>query len=212
LFFKQKFKKSATTTSSKAVKIGDNFKSNLIDRRKTGPNLTPETKLKKFNQRKGVDSCDLTLTFSLHQPQFLPTTSIETTQRTLYISVLLLTGTRYTFYRSISNSSFLPLHHHLNHLNPPNMRATLSTTIKAVAFLAFATGSNAFWRMECRARSGLARIDPLVDFGGVSGHAHAIHGGNGTSLPPCTLPSQSIFRWEIESLHLLTMRPYRFLP
>ncbi|KAF8855927.1 hypothetical protein BDZ45DRAFT_804554 [Acephala macrosclerotiorum] len=32
----------------------------------------------------------------------------------------------------------------------------------------------AFWRMPCRARSGLARIDPLVSNGTLSEHAHAI--------------------------------------
>lgn len=31
--------------------------------------------------------------------------------------------------------------------------------------------------MPCRSRTGLARIDPLMDFGEISGHVHAIHGG-----------------------------------
>jgi hypothetical protein len=57
-----------------------------------------------------------------------------------------------------------------------------STTTKAVLVgITFVAGTNAFWRMECRARSGLARIDPLVSPGTVSEHNHAIHGGNGTS-------------------------------
>ncbi|OCK75752.1 hypothetical protein K432DRAFT_408752 [Lepidopterella palustris CBS 459.81] len=38
--------------------------------------------------------------------------------------------------------------------------------------------SDAFWRMDCHSRTGLARIDPLVDAGEISDHAHAIHGGN----------------------------------
>lgn len=38
--------------------------------------------------------------------------------------------------------------------------------------------SNAFWRMDCHSRTGLARIDPLVDPGVASDHSHAIHGGN----------------------------------
>lgn len=39
--------------------------------------------------------------------------------------------------------------------------------------------TNAFWRMECRARSGLARIDPLISPGEVAQHLHSIHGGGG---------------------------------
>jgi hypothetical protein len=35
---------------------------------------------------------------------------------------------------------------------------------------------NGFWRMPCRSRTALARIDPLVDYGVPSKHAHAIHG------------------------------------
>jgi hypothetical protein len=39
--------------------------------------------------------------------------------------------------------------------------------------------AQAFWRMECPGRVGLARIDPIVNPGGVSKHVHAIHGSNG---------------------------------
>jgi hypothetical protein len=35
--------------------------------------------------------------------------------------------------------------------------------------------------MECRARSGLARIDPLVSNGSIAEHVHAIHGSSGFS-------------------------------
>lgn len=45
--------------------------------------------------------------------------------------------------------------------------------------LALVSTSDAFWRMECRSRSGFAQIDPLVSFGEVSEHIHAIHGGSG---------------------------------
>lgn len=45
--------------------------------------------------------------------------------------------------------------------------------------LALAQDASAFWRMPCRSRSGLARIDPLVSPGEVSSHAHAIHGSSG---------------------------------
>ncbi|KAI9795784.1 MAG: hypothetical protein M1833_006805 [Piccolia ochrophora] len=37
---------------------------------------------------------------------------------------------------------------------------------------------HADWRLECRARTGLARIDPLMQFGRASQHVHAIFGGN----------------------------------
>lgn len=40
--------------------------------------------------------------------------------------------------------------------------------------------ATAFWRMSCRGRAnldGIARIDPLVEFGRISEHAHNIHGG-----------------------------------
>ncbi|KAI0122925.1 hypothetical protein BJ170DRAFT_118091 [Xylariales sp. AK1849] len=41
------------------------------------------------------------------------------------------------------------------------------------------SGVSAFWRMECRGRVGLARIDPLMDEGEASSHAHTIHGSSG---------------------------------
>lgn len=53
----------------------------------------------------------------------------------------------------------------------------LSTFIAAAA--AFAGCSEAFWRMECRGRVGLARIDPIISPGEVSQHVHAIHGSSG---------------------------------
>ncbi|KAH7165787.1 hypothetical protein EDB81DRAFT_264308 [Dactylonectria macrodidyma] len=37
-------------------------------------------------------------------------------------------------------------------------------------------GANAFWRMECPGRVGVARIDPIVNPGTISMHAHSIHG------------------------------------
>jgi hypothetical protein len=50
--------------------------------------------------------------------------------------------------------------------------------MKTAATLALLSGAaNAFWRMPCQSRSGLARLDPLVDTGEVSSHGHAIHGG-----------------------------------
>ncbi|KAI5867207.1 hypothetical protein GGS23DRAFT_166100 [Durotheca rogersii] len=40
----------------------------------------------------------------------------------------------------------------------------------------------AFWRMECRGRTGLARMDPIMDPGVVSPHIHAVHGSSGFAL------------------------------
>lgn len=48
--------------------------------------------------------------------------------------------------------------------------AALAITVPAV---------NAFWRLECDGSVGLARIDPLMDFGGLSDHVHTIKGGSG---------------------------------
>ncbi|KAL0943425.1 WSC domain-containing protein [Colletotrichum truncatum] len=54
------------------------------------------------------------------------------------------------------------------------------TNIAAVtSFLA--VGADAFWRMECQGRVGLARVDPLMTFGKAAPHVHAIHGSNGIS-------------------------------
>ncbi|KAM5474847.1 hypothetical protein MferCBS49748_000254 [Microsporum ferrugineum] len=40
-----------------------------------------------------------------------------------------------------------------------------------------AAPASAFWRMPCQGRLGLARMDPIVNPGELSPHAHAIHGG-----------------------------------
>ncbi|KAF4511266.1 hypothetical protein G6O67_003078 [Ophiocordyceps sinensis] len=43
----------------------------------------------------------------------------------------------------------------------------------------FIAGANAFWRMECPGRVGLARMDPIVNPGEFSNHVHSIHGSSG---------------------------------
>ena len=43
----------------------------------------------------------------------------------------------------------------------------------------FANPAAGFWRLPCRGRAGVARIDPLVSFGEPSGHAHIVFGGQG---------------------------------
>jgi hypothetical protein len=57
--------------------------------------------------------------------------------------------------------------------------------MKSVASLSAAAAllsgsANAFWRMPCHDRTALARLDPIVDRGVASAHAHTIHGGNST--------------------------------
>ncbi|KAL5350457.1 hypothetical protein ACLOAV_004025 [Pseudogymnoascus australis] len=49
----------------------------------------------------------------------------------------------------------------------------------ATAAAVLAGSADAFWRMECRGRSGLARLDPLVNPGVASTHAHTIFGSSG---------------------------------
>ncbi|KAF1951612.1 hypothetical protein CC80DRAFT_205088 [Byssothecium circinans] len=50
----------------------------------------------------------------------------------------------------------------------------------ATALLAGTT--DAFWRMECHSRTGLSRMDPIVNPGTLSSHAHAFHGGNNINM------------------------------
>ena len=52
-----------------------------------------------------------------------------------------------------------------------------SATSIAAAAAALSGVADAFWRMPCQSRSGLGRLDPLVDPNEVSSHAHVIFGG-----------------------------------
>ncbi|KAK4127764.1 hypothetical protein N657DRAFT_653905 [Parathielavia appendiculata] len=49
----------------------------------------------------------------------------------------------------------------------------------SLAILASLSGVAAFWRLECRGRLAIARLDPLISPGTASLHAHAIHGSSG---------------------------------
>ena len=51
------------------------------------------------------------------------------------------------------------------------------TAIAMACLALFPSYTNAFWRLPCRGRSGLARLDPIVEPDEVSGHVHAVHGG-----------------------------------
>ncbi|KAF7942838.1 uncharacterized protein EAE97_006292 [Botrytis byssoidea] len=50
---------------------------------------------------------------------------------------------------------------------------------KAAIMAGLASSVDAFWRMPCLSRTGLARVDPLVNPGVSSPHAHVIHGSSG---------------------------------
>ncbi|KAL4929696.1 DUF1996 domain-containing protein [Aspergillus undulatus] len=62
---------------------------------------------------------------------------------------------------------------------PSKMR--LDTSLVA-CLAAFSGVADAFWRLPCRGRSGLARMDPLMDPGSPSYHVHTIHGSKGFSM------------------------------
>ncbi|KAJ6070396.1 hypothetical protein N7467_011715 [Penicillium canescens] len=49
--------------------------------------------------------------------------------------------------------------------------------ILMACFTLFPSYATAFWRLPCRGRTGVARLDPLVDPGKVSSHVHSVHGG-----------------------------------
>ncbi|KAL4918450.1 hypothetical protein BDW62DRAFT_65178 [Aspergillus aurantiobrunneus] len=62
---------------------------------------------------------------------------------------------------------------------PSKMR--LDTSLVA-CLAAFSGVADAFWRLPCRGRSGLARMDPLISPGEPSYHVHAVHGSKGFSM------------------------------
>jgi hypothetical protein len=55
-----------------------------------------------------------------------------------------------------------------------------------LASLAAFPVTDAFWRLPCRGRTGVARLDPIVDPGEVSSHVHVVHGG-GSKLTATSL-------------------------
>lgn len=58
------------------------------------------------------------------------------------------------------------------------IRPTFAAGVAAILLL-MTNETVAFWRMGCRGRTGLVRIDPLVSPGTISEHIHAIHGSSG---------------------------------
>lgn len=59
------------------------------------------------------------------------------------------------------------------------MMAALKSTVPLL--IGLVAGVDAFWRMECPGRVGVARLDPIVSPGKSSAHVHAIHGSSGFS-------------------------------
>ncbi|KAI8960132.1 hypothetical protein F5Y11DRAFT_279737 [Daldinia sp. FL1419] len=57
-----------------------------------------------------------------------------------------------------------------------------SKALSAFFLLSTIGDVSAFWRMECHGRTGLARIDPIMDAGVISPHIHTVHGSSGFSL------------------------------
>ncbi|KAI1125862.1 hypothetical protein F5Y10DRAFT_222383 [Nemania abortiva] len=57
-----------------------------------------------------------------------------------------------------------------------------SKTLVTFALLGMSSVVNGFWRMECRGNTGVARIDPIIDFGKISGHAHTVQGSSGFGM------------------------------
>lgn len=53
------------------------------------------------------------------------------------------------------------------------------TAALVACFTLLPTFTSAFWRLPCRGRTGVARLDPIVDPGEISPHVHVIHGGGG---------------------------------
>ncbi|KAH8434523.1 uncharacterized protein LDX57_012166 [Aspergillus melleus] len=63
------------------------------------------------------------------------------------------------------------------------MTRTMRLDVGLVTCLAaLSSVADAFWRLPCRGRSGLARMDPLMDPGEPSNHVHAVHGASAFSM------------------------------
>lgn len=64
------------------------------------------------------------------------------------------------------------------------VRPAVNNMIIAVLLLFNLGCANAFWRLLCDGSVGLARMDPLMNYGEVSDHVHSIKGGSGKSHHP----------------------------
>lgn len=78
------------------------------------------------------------------------------------------------------------------------MKIGLATASKlavvAAMIMVFMIGNvNAYWRLECDGSVGLARLDPLMNFGTVGDHVHSIKGGSGKFLTSFALNRWFVF-------------------
>lgn len=62
----------------------------------------------------------------------------------------------------------------------------LKTAI-TLLLLASLSGVDGFWRILCHGTLGTARIDPVVNFGEISPHAHNIAGASSKFGPKCNM-------------------------
>ena len=67
--------------------------------------------------------------------------------------------------------------------------ADFKLSLFLLAFMVFATPATAFWRLLCKGQLAVARMDPLINFGQISPHAHAVHGASSKSSTFLDLPS-----------------------
>ncbi|KAJ5223391.1 hypothetical protein N7468_007933 [Penicillium chermesinum] len=58
---------------------------------------------------------------------------------------------------------------------------SLKTTFLACLSLLPAL-TDAFWRLPCRGRNAIGRLDPIIDPGQISSHVHTVHGGGSFSI------------------------------
>ena len=65
----------------------------------------------------------------------------------------------------------------------PISMATMTrfVVVAATIMILFICNTAAFWRLECDGSVGLARMDPLMNFGTAGDHVHSIKGGSGKS-------------------------------
>ena len=58
----------------------------------------------------------------------------------------------------------------------------MSLHVLFLLYAFFLQDAAAFWRMPCARHDGLYRLDPIVNPGEMSAHAHSIHGSGGFKI------------------------------
>jgi len=67
----------------------------------------------------------------------------------------------------------------------------VSSSTLLLAVSSFSGIASAFWRLPCHERVGLARMDPIMNPGQVSGHVHTLHGGGSMLSLSMTAPDDT---------------------